>query len=220
MFEYCSMSASSAVRDLQQRITEMQVPQLGDRSVPTRAELASLLPGGALMRGCSYSVHGSLALALALIAGASASGMWCGAVGFPDLGLEAAAALGIALERFVLVPRPGERTLGAVATLSEVLSVVLTRTSAPVRQADADRVAARLRERGAVLICVGDWPHPTSTLRVTDSRWQGLGTGRGILAQHTLTVQTMDRRGPSTRIISFDGGKPSAPRERILEALR
>lgn len=214
------MSAPSAVRALQQRITEMQVPQLGDRSVPTHAELGSLLPGGALMRGCSYSVQGSLALALALVADASASGLWCGAVGFPDLGLESAAAIGIALERFVLVPRPGDRALNAVATLSEVLSIVLTRTSGSVRQADADRVAARLRERGAVLICVGDWPHPTSTLRVIDSSWQGLGTGRGVLGERTLTVQTRDRRGPSTRTIKFDGGRPSVSRTRFLEALR
>ena len=214
------MSAPVPVRALQQRIAEMQVPQLGDRTLPTRDELRGLLPGGALMRGGSYAVHGSLRLAIALLASASSSGMWCGAVGFPDLGLEAAAALGIALERFVLVPEPGNMTLGATATLSEVLSVLLIRSPTSVRGSDASRIAARLRERGAALITVGDWPHPTSRLRVVESTWHGLDSGRGLLGQQDLTVLAEDRRGPTRHTVRFVDGLPVAREPRPMVALR
>ena len=85
----------------------------------------------------------------ALAAGASAAGSWVGVVGVPSLGLAAAAELGVALERLVLVapPAPGEWATVA-ATLVDAFDVVL---AAPPRRgglAMGRRLQARVRERG------------------------------------------------------------------------
>src|SRR5262245_20127568 len=53
-----------------------------ERLLPVLDPLAPLLPGGGLRRGSVVSVaSGSTSLALALLAGASAAGSWCAAVG-------------------------------------------------------------------------------------------------------------------------------------------
>src|SRR4051794_15451831 len=99
------------VRELQSRIRQMQSTKLAVRTLPTLPALADLLPGGGRRVGASYSVEGSASLAMALMAGPAANGAWCGVVGMPEFGAEAAAGLGIDLTRVVLVPRPGEQWL-------------------------------------------------------------------------------------------------------------
>src|SRR3954452_18172826 len=76
--------------------------------LPVRPPLDALFPDGGLRRGSVVAVEGSVWLALALAAGASASGSWCGVVGLPYLGGAAAAEAGIDLDRLALVPSPGE----------------------------------------------------------------------------------------------------------------
>lgn len=118
------MNQLATVRSLQHRISSMQAARL-DHGLPTPPELRPLLPGGALRRGSSVAVQGSLQLALALLCGASASGAWCGVIGVPNLGIEAAAQLGLSLERLVLVPRPGAHELTITGMLSEVLTALV-----------------------------------------------------------------------------------------------
>jgi hypothetical protein len=219
MFEYCCMNSVATVRSLQQRITEMQPLRLDDRALPTAPGLRPLLPGGALRRGASYAVLGSQQLALSLLAEASSAGSWCGVIGCPAFGAEAAAALGVALDRCVLVPHPGPEALGLAGALSEVLTVVLLHPPAPPRPGDAERISARLREHGSALVAVGDWPRAECTLRVSASRWRGLGHGHGLLEERELAVQTMDRRGAKRHIVRFTGGAiadPEAPSVRRL----
>src|SRR5690606_32049435 len=115
MFEYGRMSSAAVaiappvpagnaeqIRELQARIRDMQATKLDTRALPTSPALARLLPGGALRQGAAYSVLGSVSLAMALLAEASAAGSWCAVVGAPDFGVEAAAGMGIELERLVL----------------------------------------------------------------------------------------------------------------------
>ncbi len=211
MFEYCCMNPAATVRSLQQRITEMQPLRLDDRALPTTPGLRPLLPGGALSKGASYAVHGSMQLALSLLAEASSAGSWCGVIGCPGFGAEAAASLGVALDRCVLVPDPGADTMGIVGALSEVLTVVLLRPPSRVRPGEVERISAKLREHGSALVAMGDWPRPESTLRVTESRWGGLGEGHGLLNERELTVQTLDRRGPARHTVRFAGGAVADP---------
>ena len=84
------MNQLATVRSLQQRISEMQPLRLDEGGLPVAPELRSLLPGGALRKGSSVAVSGSLHLALALLGEASRGGAWCGAIGLPQLGFEAA----------------------------------------------------------------------------------------------------------------------------------
>ena len=207
MFEYVSMNQLATVRSLQQRITEMQPLRLDERALPTPPELRGLLPGGALRRGSVTTVQGSLQLGLALLAAVSASGAWCGVIGVPELGIEATADLGLSLERLVLVPSPGTHGLGIAGTLSEVLSAVLIRPSGEPRPDEAARLAARLRDHGATLVVLGPWQGAEGNLRVTASRWSGLGFGHGMLQTHDVTVESRDRRGPMRHRVRFAGGR-------------
>lgn len=183
------------VRVLQSRIRQMQATKLESRSLNTHPALLDLLPGGSLRAGSSYSVVGSTMLIMALLAGPSAAGAWCGVVGMPDFGAEAAGRLGIDLERLVLIPHPGDQWLTVTAAVVDVLTVVVTRP--PTRTSDANiaRLTARLRQRGATLIVLGDWPQSEARLTVTDSGWVGLGAGHGYLTGRQATVTVTARSG-------------------------
>lgn len=189
-------SPSDIVRELQARIRRMQRSKLDTRSLPTNPALTDLLPGGSLAAGSAYSVADSATLALSLLQGPSAAGAWCAVVGMPDLGVEAAAGLGVDLERLVLVPHPGEQWLTVVSALVDVVSVVLVRP--PVRDGRvritdgaASKLASRLRQREAVLVSLGDWPGSHARLALADSSWAGLGSGFGHLAGRQATVSSM-----------------------------
>lgn len=162
--------------------------------------LAHLLPGGALQRGTVVGVGGSAgatSLALALAAGASRTGSWTAAVGFPSLGLVAAAELGIDLARFALVPQPGRQWATVAAALLDALDVVLVHPPGRVRSPDARRLTARARERGAVLVVHGDretWPEtPSVRLVAAGVEWQGMGEGFGHLRERRIDVVATGR---------------------------
>ncbi|MBA3655288.1 MAG: hypothetical protein H0W70_13975 [Actinobacteria bacterium] len=162
----------------------------GDKILPVLPPFEPLLPGG-LRRGTTVTVSGSLGLALAVIAGPSQAGAWCAAVGFPSLGLVAAAEAGIALERFPMVADPGDDWATVVGALLEAFDVVLLK--APAGGATR-RLEARARERGAVLVVAGDWPGADVHLSVARSEWEGLGDGHGHLQGHRLEVVATGRR--------------------------
>lgn len=196
---------------LQQRISEMQPLRLDDRTLPTAAPLRPLLPGGALRAGASYSVQGSRTLALSLLAETSASGAWCGIIGMPEFGAEAAAALGVALDRCILIPEPGtaagSNAIALAGSLTEILSLVLLRPSHAPQPSETERLHARLREHECALIATSEWPRTESALRVTGSRWHGLEPGHGLLEAREMQVEARDRRGTHTHTVRFEGGR-------------
>ena len=199
---------TDVVRELQARIRGMQRTTLDTRALPTHPALGELLPGGALAAGGVYAVDNSTTLALGLLQGPSAAGSWCAIVGVPDLGVEAAAGLGLDLERLVLVPHPGEQWLSVVSALVDVVSVVLVKP--PLREgrarlgdAAASKLASRLRQREAVLVSLGNgtardgsgesWPRTDARLAVTASTWAGIGAGFGHLTARQVTVSSASR---------------------------
>jgi hypothetical protein len=114
--------------------------------------------------------------------GASAAGSWAAAVGLPDLGMVAAAEVGIVLERFPLVPAlPPHRWTAVVGALLEAMDIVLVGPPSHLPAGQARRLAALARERGAVLVTIGaGWPHPVDLrLGTVERRWLGLGWGHG-----------------------------------------
>ena len=197
------MASPPTVHDLRQRIDEMQPLRLDDRALPTDPTLAGLLPERALRRGAAYSIQGSDSLALALLAAASTNGLWCAVIGCPAFGAEAAAGIGVALDRCALIPRPGDQGIVLAGLLSEAFDVVALRPPGRVGAGDAGRVAARLREHGSALVVLGDWPRTESTLTVTGSRWHGLGRGYGMLDAREIAVQSRDRRGVRQHFVRF-----------------
>ena len=191
----------ASVKELQSRIRDMQATTLETKSLATLPAFASVLPGGSLKQGAAYSVEGSMSLAMGLLAGPSSEGSWCGVVGVPEFGAEAAAGLGIDLERLVLVPSPAEHWLTVTAALVDVLTVVLTRPPASVSAADVSRLGARLRQRGAALVVLGEWPQAEARLSIRSSRWEGLGAGHGYLRTREALVDVVGRAGTRVRTV-------------------
>src|SRR5829696_1693119 len=140
-----------------------------ERLLPVLPALEPLLPHLGLRRGSTVAVTRSAALALALVAGASAAGSWVAAVGLPALG-----------------PRAWPTV---VAALLDAIDVVLVRSPPGLPSAQARRLIARARERGAVLVPLGPWPEPADLrLAVTASTWHGLGQGHGSLHSRVAEV--------------------------------
>ena len=175
--------------ELRQRVHRMQ-------GGATSRRLPGLTPDLDLATGSAYAAD-SAGLALALLAGPSSAGEWVGVVGAPDLGYEAAAGLGVDLERTIVVPHPGEHWLSVTAALVDVASVVLVRPSGPVAEHPAERLRARLRTKDAALVCWGEWPRCAARFAVRESVWSGLGRGHGHLSGRRVLVEV---------------GRPGAPR--------
>jgi len=160
-----------------------------EQRLPVLSALEALLPGAGLRRGATVSVGaavgvgGATSLALALVAQASIAG---------SLGLVAADELGVALERLVLVAAPERDGWGGVvAALLDGFDVVVIQAGrGGVRPADARRLVARARERGAVLVQLGTgWPDGADLqLEVTQARWEGLDAGHGHLRARKVRV--------------------------------
>lgn len=182
------------LEDLAQRTRPVTLA--GEQLLPVPRALEPLLSDRGLRRGGTVAVDGSLALALALVAGASAAGSWVVAVGLPDLGVVAAAEAGIVLERLALVPWAGAAAWATVvAALLDAIDVVLVRPPSRLPAAVARRLAARARERRSVLLPVGAaWPiAPDLRLAVTASQWEGLGQGYGRLEARKVEVVAAGR---------------------------
>jgi hypothetical protein len=190
------------VADLAGRVRPTDLAR--DRRLPVLPALDGVLPASGLRRGTTAAVvaapgvTGATSLALALASGASQAGSWVAAVGLGSLGLVAAAEMGVAFQRLVLVADPGRDRDGwasVIAALVDGFDVVLV-AARPLRPADARRLVARVRERGAVLVAVGgDLPGQCSPLQlaVTASRWEGLGEGWGHLRGRRVMVEAGGR---------------------------
>lgn len=178
-----------------------------DQLLPVIPALLGLLPDPGLARGSMVSVGatnggGSTALALALAAASSAAGSWVASVGLANVGLAAAAELGVALERFaVITPPPDDTWATVVAALVGAFDIVLMGPPPVARLAEARRLATRSRERGSVLIQID--PMGTSRLEVDlrltvrRAEWVGLGQGHGHVRGRRLEVEATGRRRAS-----------------------
>jgi hypothetical protein len=156
-------------------------PGIDGRVLPVAAPLAGLLPAGGLRRGSTVAVAagvGSTSLLTALLVRASAGGAWAAVIGRPDLGLVAAAEAGVAVERLALVPYPGADLVAVTAALLDGLDLVAVSCSgSALRAGDRQRLAARARQRGSVLLALGPWPGADVELGCGRGSWEGVGTG-------------------------------------------
>ena len=166
----------------------------GTGVLPALPALRGLLPRGGLARGSVLAVPEFGLLCLALAAGASAAGAWCGIAGVPEAGLAAAVGTGLDVERTLLVPDPGPAWPQVVASLLDGCELVLLRPPVTVPVQVRRRLEAVLRRAGGVLLVAGDWPGAQVHLRVITQRWTGLGDGHGRVRACCAEV-TADGRG-------------------------
>ncbi|MEB3368871.1 hypothetical protein [Saccharopolyspora mangrovi] len=179
------------------RVEAGGVPGAG-RVLPTRAELAAVLPWPGLRRGSTVAVHGSVSLLFALLSEATAKGSWATMVGLPGINLVAAAEAGVSLERLAVVPQPGSDPAGVIAALLDGVDLVVVGGTGQVLDADARRLSARARNRGSVLLPFGRWPGAEVQLRCSGARWRGLGHGHGHLRERDVSVHA-EGRGAASR---------------------
>jgi len=183
---------------------------------------SALLPGG-VQRGSTLVVassrpQGATSLALGLLAGISGAGGWCAVVGLPSLGVVAASQIGLQLDRLALIPQPGGQWPVVVGALIDSVDMVLVAPPNRVIPRDARRLAARARERGAVLVALGScWPDRGDLhLSVGSVEWTGLGVGEGYLQGRRAEV-VVTGRGAAARerrawtLLPALPGPPTAP---------
>lgn len=195
-----------------------------DEILPAPAALAEALPSGGIARGSVVSITatnrgtgGATSLLLALLGGPPQA--WCALVGFPEIGLAAAADLGVDLSRLGLVPDPGPDVLRVISVLADGLDLIalssgsggmttsrsagnrLHNSSAPpiVTMTHSRRrvLTGRLRQGRAALLVHGPWPGADLVLTVRGARWSGLGNGHGRLRGCELEVALSGRRAGS-----------------------
>src|SRR5262245_6436126 len=173
-----------------------------EQVLPVLPAFEALLPEPGLRRGTVTRTHGpgATSLALALLARSTSEGSWVAAIGMRGLGLVAAGELGVALSQLLLVDvAPGPQWATAVAAALDGVDAVLLEVPARCREADARRLQARLRDRGAVVVLVGSAGPFLPDLVVAGSApsWHGLGSGWGHLRARCLPVEVTGRRAAS-----------------------
>ena len=150
--------------------------------------LGAILDDGCLPRGAASVVTGSTSLLLALLATSQGSSDWLAVVGAPNLGMLAAADVGVALERVALVPRAGDDPASVVAALQDGMTYVVVGPDAWLTVSERRRLLARARERGSGLVSVSAWEHAAVRLAVVAHRWAGTDAGAGYLRRCELDV--------------------------------
>jgi len=75
----------------------------------------------------------------------------------------------------------------------DAVDVVMVRPPAGTSQAILRRLAARARERGAVLLPLGNWPEADLRVELVRSRWRGLEQGHGRLQVRRALVKVTGR---------------------------
>ncbi|MFT4298520.1 MAG: hypothetical protein QM597_02630 [Aeromicrobium sp.] len=171
--------------ELRRRVARLEGRPVDTAAVPVHPALRGVVTPRA---GGVYGVDAA-SLALALLAGPSAAGAWCGVVDCPDLGFAAAREFGVETERLVVVPDAGPQWWEVVAALIDTLPLVVARPPERVSQRDAARLAARLRSRQGVLVTWGAWPRCEARLSLMASQWSGLGEGHGYLRARRALVE-------------------------------
>jgi len=163
------------------------------RVLPVHAGLAELFPWGGLRRGSTVAIRGATSLLLALLAESTAAGSWAAVVGMPNLGVLVAAELGVAVDRLALVPKPASQFGPVVAALLDGLDLVAVAPGERFPEAQARRLSARARHRGAVLLPFGPWPGADLELTCEPGGWTGPGRGDGHLRDRTVTIHARGR---------------------------
>ncbi|MGH3684304.1 MAG: hypothetical protein ACRDQ9_11320 [Pseudonocardiaceae bacterium] len=191
----------ASVASVLQRLPVVPASTLGKRldvpggrpPFPVVEPLGSLLPGGGLRRGSVVAVHGSTALLLALLAAATAQGAWAAVVGVDDLGVLAAAEVGVVVQRLALVPRPGPDPALVAAVLLDGVGLVALAGADRMLSGVRRSLAARARQRGAVLLPLGRWPGADVELECRAEAWYGAEVGHGRLRSREVVVRAVGR---------------------------
>ncbi len=132
-------------------------------------------------------------------------------------GTDAAAELGVPLERVVRIDTGADQSSGTDHDWIDVMGaavdgfdVVLTRVPAGLRDgrrpAAVRKFGSRLQQKGAVVVTLGAPGALGGDIELTTQRtvWAGLGDGTGHLRQRVIDVEAGGRRLPGRRSCSIE----------------
>jgi hypothetical protein len=200
--------ARAALQRATQNLGERQQARRRAESVPgagvlpVTLALAGLFPDGGVHRGSTIRVPSSLSMVMALLAEPSRRGVWSEVVGLPNFGLVAAHEAGIDLTKLALIPEPGAELIQVVSALLDGVEVIVLGDTRRLRATDRQRLAAKTRQKGAVLIATTQWPGADVELEVAagPGSWRGLvGDGHGRLSSRRVQVRVGGRGGMAHR---------------------
>lgn len=214
--------AAMGVRPASELAGGARAAPTGDTGVyPVPEALASLLPAGGIVAGSTVAVRGTPALLLAILAAATAGGAWAALVGMPEVGLLAAAELGVPLSRLAVVEDPGSEAPRVLAALLDGIDMVAVAGDSLTGNT-ARRLSARARHRRAVLLPRCRWPGADIDIRCRGEQWSGVGDGAGRLREHRLSV-SVTGRGAAAREAGTDmvlpSGSAPAPEQAALRVV-
>jgi len=205
-----------------------------ERTMAVATPFDQLLPDG-LIRGQVVSCRGSAArsVAFGLVRDALTEGAWMAVVDVATFGIDAAAELGVPLERVVRVDTgldgrdlPSATSLDWIEAMGAAVDgfdVVLTRVPVELqgerRPAAVRKLSARLQQKGAVVVTLGAPGALGGDIDLEAYRtiWSGLGDGNGCLRRRVIDVRSGGRRIPSPRTCSIEL-TGEGPRVRIAPA--
>ncbi len=183
--------------------------------MPVAHPFDRLLPDG-LMRGQVVSCRGSGArsVAFGLVSTALAEGAWMAVIDVPTFGTDAAAELGVPLERVVRVETnavgsSGSGWVDVMGAAVDGFDLVLTRVPAELhdrRPAAVRKLNSRVRQKGAVVVTLGTAGALGGDIELTTQRtsWAGLEDGAGHLERRVVEVQASGRRIPERRSCAIE----------------
>ncbi len=185
---------------LAERFPSLTAVPASERTLPVHESLVDLLP--VLQRGSTVACNGraGVSLALALAAAPSREGAWVGVIGLPELGLRAAAEMGVELQRLVMV-NGDPPWVDVLAAMIDGFDVILVgQRAGRLARGAVRRLQARVQTRGVVLLTVGV-PALGADLQLTadDDQWVGLGDGHGVATGRRVLVELSGRRIPRPR---------------------
>jgi hypothetical protein len=122
----------------------------------------------------------------------------------PQLGVRAAADVGLDPGRMLLVAESGPGWPQVVVSLLDGCELVVLRPPARPATQVRRKLEAVIRRRGSVLIVAGEWDGAQSRLHIADQEWAGIGAGHGRL------------RARRVRVVADGRGAAARPRERWL----
>ena len=151
----------------------MQGRRLDAPVLPVHPALASLLPGGGLRPAPRTRSPRRPRCCSRCSAAPSQAGSWCGVVGMPRARRRSGRGAGGRSLAARADPRPRIPVAGGHGDHRRGAARGRRAPAGRATDAEVSRLAARLRDRGAVLLVQGPWPQAEAVLDVGDPAWTG-----------------------------------------------
>jgi|GEM_PF-184787 len=213
-------SRSVALRAVLDQLGEKVKPVVfaRERTMPVAEPLRRVFPEGGLVRGRVMACRGTAAASIAnvVVRDALAAGAWLAVIDIDTFGADAAAEIGVPLERIVRIDTgvdAGAATdldwIDVMGAAVDGFDIVMTRVPVGLRgdrrPAAVRKLATRIQQRGALVVTLGDTGALACDIDLDTERtvWAGLGDGVGHLGRRQIDVAAGGRRLPGAQTVSL-----------------